>query len=61
MQVSDNICDAAQDWIRSAEKEQEKNSNQLFPATENEDSDSSDSSMHMKEVKKKDNEKWTPK
>ena len=39
----------------------EKNSNQLFPATENEDSDSSDPSMHMKDVKKKDNEKWTPK
>ena len=43
------------------QRKSKKNSNQLLPATENEDSDSSDTSMHMKEVKKKDNEKWSPK
>ncbi|XP_028350779.1 ankyrin repeat domain-containing protein 26 isoform X4 [Physeter macrocephalus] len=59
MDVSENIYDADDSGLIQQRKSRETN-NQQFPTIENEDSDSSPG-MHMKEVKKNENEKWTSK
>ncbi|XP_028350776.1 ankyrin repeat domain-containing protein 26 isoform X1 [Physeter macrocephalus] len=60
MDVSENIYDADDSGLIQQRKSRETN-NQQFPTIENEDSDSSSPGMHMKEVKKNENEKWTSK
>ncbi|XP_049562096.1 ankyrin repeat domain-containing protein 26 isoform X3 [Orcinus orca] len=60
MEVSENIYDADDSGLIQQRKSRETN-NQQFPTMENEDSDSSGPGMHMKEVKKNENEKWTSK
>ncbi|XP_033295134.1 ankyrin repeat domain-containing protein 26 isoform X2 [Orcinus orca] len=59
MEVSENIYDADDSGLIQQRKSRETN-NQQFPTMENEDSDSGPG-MHMKEVKKNENEKWTSK
>nr|XP_058912648.1 ankyrin repeat domain-containing protein 26 isoform X2 [Kogia breviceps] len=59
MEVSENIYDADDSGLIQQRKSRKTN-NQQFPTMENEDSDSSPG-MHMKEVKKNENEKWTSK
>uniref|UniRef100_A0A8C0HVJ8 Ankyrin repeat domain-containing protein 26 n=1 Tax=Balaenoptera musculus TaxID=9771 RepID=A0A8C0HVJ8_BALMU len=60
MEVSENIYDADDSGLIQQRKSRKTN-NQQFPTMENEDSDSSGPGMHMKEVKKNENEKWTSK
>ncbi|XP_058912647.1 ankyrin repeat domain-containing protein 26 isoform X2 [Kogia breviceps] len=60
MEVSENIYDADDSGLIQQRKSRKTN-NQQFPTMENEDSDSSSPGMHMKEVKKNENEKWTSK
>ncbi|XP_068416457.1 ankyrin repeat domain-containing protein 26 isoform X4 [Eschrichtius robustus] len=60
MEVSENIYDADDSGLIQQRKSRKTN-NQQFPTMENEDSDSSGPGVHMKEVKKNENEKWTSK
>ncbi|XDB56234.1 hypothetical protein ABFV05_009850 [Capra hircus] len=60
VQVSDDVCDAADESELSQQRKSGGNSIQEFAAMGNEGSDSSDPGMHRKEVKKKDTSKWTP-
>ncbi|XP_068416447.1 ankyrin repeat domain-containing protein 26 isoform X3 [Eschrichtius robustus] len=59
MEVSENIYDADDSGLIQQRKSRKTN-NQQFPTMENEDSDSGPG-VHMKEVKKNENEKWTSK
>ncbi|XP_022436049.1 ankyrin repeat domain-containing protein 26 isoform X15 [Delphinapterus leucas] len=59
MEVSENIYDDDSGLIQ--QRKSRKTNNQQFPTMENEDSDSSGPGVHMKEVKKNENEKWTSK
>ncbi|XP_060049325.1 ankyrin repeat domain-containing protein 26-like isoform X1 [Erinaceus europaeus] len=56
VEVSENMCDAADQLIQQRQKE--PMDNQLFPIVENEDSDSSGPSLYIKEGKEK--ERKTP-
>ncbi|XP_029093602.1 ankyrin repeat domain-containing protein 26 isoform X2 [Monodon monoceros] len=58
MEVSENIYDDDSGLIQ--QRKSRKTNNQQFPTMENEDSDSGPG-VHMKEVKKNENEKWTSK
>ncbi|XP_017912508.1 PREDICTED: ankyrin repeat domain-containing protein 26 isoform X5 [Capra hircus] len=60
VQVSDDVCDAADESELSQQRKSGGNSIQEFAAMGSEGSDSSDPGMHRKEVKKKDTSKWTP-
>ncbi|XDA82217.1 hypothetical protein R6Z07F_012138 [Ovis aries] len=60
VEVSDNVCNAADESGLIQQRKSGGNSNQEFPAMENEDSDSSNPGVHKKEVKKKNNDKRTP-
>ncbi|KAI4538081.1 hypothetical protein MG293_011484 [Ovis ammon polii] len=60
VEVSDNVCDAADESGLIQQRKSGGKSNQEFPAMENEDSDSSNPGVHKKEVKKKNNDKRTP-
>ncbi|XP_061291785.1 ankyrin repeat domain-containing protein 26 isoform X3 [Bos javanicus] len=60
VEVSDNVCDTADESGLIQQRKSGGNSSQEFAAMENEGSDSSDPDVHRKEVKKKDNSKWTP-
>uniref|UniRef100_A0A452FRD4 Uncharacterized protein n=1 Tax=Capra hircus TaxID=9925 RepID=A0A452FRD4_CAPHI len=59
VQVSDDVCDAADESELSQQRKSGGNSIQEFAAMGSEGSDS-DPGMHRKEVKKKDTSKWTP-
>ncbi|XP_060252824.1 ankyrin repeat domain-containing protein 26-like [Ovis aries] len=59
VEVSDNVCNAADESGLIQQRKSGGNSNQEFPAMENEDSDSNPG-VHKKEVKKKNNDKRTP-
>ncbi|TEA26091.1 hypothetical protein DBR06_SOUSAS2210065 [Sousa chinensis] len=59
MEVSENIYDA-DDSALIQQRKSRKTNNQQFPTMENENSDSGPG-VHMKEVKKNENEKWTSK
>uniref|UniRef100_A0A4W2HG02 Ankyrin repeat domain-containing protein 26-like n=1 Tax=Bos indicus x Bos taurus TaxID=30522 RepID=A0A4W2HG02_BOBOX len=59
VEISDNVCDAADESGLIQQRKSGGNSNQEFPAMENEDSDSNPG-VHRKKVKKKNNDKWTP-
>ncbi|XP_061291784.1 ankyrin repeat domain-containing protein 26 isoform X2 [Bos javanicus] len=59
VEVSDNVCDTADESGLIQQRKSGGNSSQEFAAMENEGSDS-DPDVHRKEVKKKDNSKWTP-
>ncbi|XP_054550799.1 ankyrin repeat domain-containing protein 26 isoform X7 [Talpa occidentalis] len=62
MELSENICDAAIDNRGLIQQTKNgKTDNQHFPIMENEDSDSSNPGLPMKEVKKNENSKWTVK
>uniref|UniRef100_A0A4W2FYF2 Ankyrin repeat domain-containing protein 26-like n=1 Tax=Bos indicus x Bos taurus TaxID=30522 RepID=A0A4W2FYF2_BOBOX len=60
VEISDNVCDTADESGLIQQRKSGGNSSQEFAAMENEGSDSSDPDVHRKEVKKKDNRKWTP-
>uniref|UniRef100_A0AAA9S8K0 Ankyrin repeat domain containing 26 n=1 Tax=Bos taurus TaxID=9913 RepID=A0AAA9S8K0_BOVIN len=60
VEISDNVCDTADESGLIQQRKSGGNSSQEFAAMENEGSDSSDPDVHRKEVKKKDNSKWTP-
>ncbi|KAM7237110.1 hypothetical protein CapIbe_011354 [Capra ibex] len=60
VEVSDSVCNAADESGLIQQRKSGGNSNQEFPAMENEDSDSSNPGVHKKEVKKKNNDKRTP-
>ncbi|XP_032479251.1 ankyrin repeat domain-containing protein 26 isoform X13 [Phocoena sinus] len=60
MEVSENIYDADDSGLIQQRKSRKTN-NQQFPTMENEDSDSNGPGVHMKEVKKNENENWTSK
>uniref|UniRef100_A0A8C6E0L6 Ankyrin repeat domain-containing protein 26 n=1 Tax=Moschus moschiferus TaxID=68415 RepID=A0A8C6E0L6_MOSMO len=60
VEVSDNVCDTADDSGLIQQRKSGENSNQEFAAVENEGSDSSDPGVHRKEIKIKDSGKWTP-
>ncbi|XP_070658046.1 ankyrin repeat domain-containing protein 26-like isoform X2 [Bos indicus] len=80
VEVSENVCDAADESGSFQQRKRGGNSNQEFPAMQNEGSDSlrtspsvsheaglvvmsslsSDPGLHRKEVKKKNDDKWTP-
>ncbi|KAI4562288.1 hypothetical protein MJT46_011250 [Ovis ammon polii x Ovis aries] len=60
VEVSDNVCNAADESGLIQQRKSGGKSNQEFPAMENEDSDSSNPGVHKKEVKKKNNDKRTP-
>ncbi|CAI9155906.1 unnamed protein product [Rangifer tarandus platyrhynchus] len=60
VEVSDNVCDAAEESGLIQQRRSGGNSNQEFPAMQNEVSYSSDPGVHRKDVKKKNNGKWTP-
>ncbi|XP_005688162.2 PREDICTED: ankyrin repeat domain-containing protein 26-like [Capra hircus] len=59
VEVSDSVCNAADESGLIQQRKSGGNSNQEFPAMENEDSDSNPG-VHKKEVKKKNNDKRTP-
>ncbi|XP_069403171.1 ankyrin repeat domain-containing protein 26-like [Ovis canadensis] len=59
VEVSDNVCNAADESGLIQQRKSGGKSNQEFPAMENEDSDSNPG-VHKKEVKKKNNDKRTP-
>ncbi|MXQ94228.1 hypothetical protein E5288_WYG004021 [Bos mutus] len=59
VEISDNVCDAADESGLIQQRKSGGNSNQEFPAMENEDSDSNPG-VHRKKVKKKNNDKRTP-
>ncbi|XP_040104664.1 ankyrin repeat domain-containing protein 26-like [Oryx dammah] len=59
VEVSDNICNAADESGLIQQGKSGGNSNQEFPVMENEGSDSNPG-VHKKEVKKKNNDKRTP-
>ncbi|NP_001107239.2 ankyrin repeat domain-containing protein 26 [Bos taurus] len=59
VEISDNVCDTADESGLIQQRKSGGNSSQEFAAMENEGSDS-DPDVHRKEVKKKDNSKWTP-
>uniref|UniRef100_A0A4W2EJS8 Uncharacterized protein n=1 Tax=Bos indicus x Bos taurus TaxID=30522 RepID=A0A4W2EJS8_BOBOX len=60
VEVSENVCDAADESGLFQQRKRGGNSNQEFPAMQNEGSDSSDPGVHRKGVKKKNDDKWTP-
>ncbi|XP_040104365.1 ankyrin repeat domain-containing protein 26-like isoform X3 [Oryx dammah] len=60
VEVSDDVCAAADESGLSQQRKSGGNSSQEFAAMGNEGSDSSDPGMLRKEIKKKDNSKWTP-
>ncbi|KAB0373362.1 hypothetical protein FD755_015021, partial [Muntiacus reevesi] len=59
VEVSDNVCDAADERGLIEQRRSGGNSNQEFPAMQNEDS-YSDPGVPRKDVKKENNGKWTP-
>ncbi|XP_055399584.1 ankyrin repeat domain-containing protein 26-like isoform X1 [Bubalus kerabau] len=60
VEISDNVCDTADESGLIQQRKSGGNSSQEFAAMENEGSDSSDPDVPRKEVKRKVNSKWTP-
>ncbi|XP_070328092.1 LOW QUALITY PROTEIN: ankyrin repeat domain-containing protein 26 [Odocoileus virginianus] len=60
VEVSDNVCDTADESGLIQQRKSGGNSNQEFAVMENEGSDSSDPGVPRKEIEKKNCGKWTP-
>ncbi|CAI9150352.1 unnamed protein product [Rangifer tarandus platyrhynchus] len=60
VEVSDHVCDAADESQLIQQRKSGGNNKQEFPAMENKGSDGSDPGMPRKEIEKKKNDKWTP-
>ncbi|XP_043335565.1 ankyrin repeat domain-containing protein 26-like [Cervus canadensis] len=60
VEVSDNVCDAADESRLSQQRKSGGNNKQEFPAMQNKGPDGSEPGMPRKEIERKNNDKWTP-
>nr|CAI9713545.1 unnamed protein product [Rangifer tarandus platyrhynchus] len=60
VEVSDDVCDAADESRLIQQRKSGGNNKREFPAMENKGSDGSEPGVPRKEIEKKNNDKWTP-